>query len=186
MIDAKTSNTSIKPPVVSESPAFSSLHVTNPQDAVNLDSYFPPANFAHSQIPVSTRVYRGAEPSHVPIPFQYGPNFNNQPEDNILSLTNTGNPCQSCGRCDPPSSSTGSLSMECGADPYQQLLDSNTQYFIPQPILPYVSNGPSSFPCSSYDIYAEITGSSHLTMTSANDGTTLPFPNFDSNSSYYM
>lgn len=169
---------------MSESLPISSLPFTTPQDTVNLASYFPPANFVHSQIPVSTRVYRGVDRSHLPIPFQHGSNFNSQPEDNIFSLTN--NPCQSCGRYDPPSSSTSSLSMEYRVDPpayQQQLLDSNTQYFIdsfiPQPILPYVSNGPSTFPCNSYDIYddAEITGSSHLTMTAANDGTALPFPN---------
>ena len=59
------------------------------------------------------------EPSHVPVPFQYNDLFfNSQPEDNILSLTN--NSSQSCGRYDPPSSYTGSLSMERGVEPYQQ------------------------------------------------------------------
>ena len=185
-IDAKIScYYSIKPPVVSESLGPSNLHVTTPQDTVDLTTYFPPASLFHSQIPVSTRVYPGAEPSHVPIPFQYGTDFNSQPEDNIFSLTN--NLCQSCGRYDPPSSSTGSLSMECGVDPFQQLLDSNSQYFMSQPTIPYISNASSTFPGNSYDIYGEITGSSHLTMT-ANDETTLPSPNYDANNlhSYYM
>ena len=179
---------SIKHAGVSESLAPSSMHVKNPRDTADLASL---ANFDQSQIPVSTRVYhRETEPSQVP--FQYGPDFNNQQEDNILSLTN--NPCQSCGRYDPPSSSTGSLSMEYGVDPYrlQQLLDPNTQYFIdsfiPQPISPYVSN---ASPGNSYgDIYAEITGSSesHFPMALENDGTTLPFPNYytDNPHSYHM
>lgn len=162
------------------------------QDTVNLAE-------DNSQIPVSTRLYPsrhghgGADPSHVPIPY---PDFNAHPlaENDILSFTSTDNPCQSCGRYDPschlpPSSSTGSLSVEL----YQQFLDLNTQYFIPQPIQPYVSNVLSTFPGNSYDIYAEITDSSHLTMTSINDDTTLPFlnSNYDANnrdphSSYYM
>ena len=174
-----------------ESLVPSSLHVANPQGTVNLASCSPPLNFDHCQIPASTRVYRGTELSHAPIPFQYhdGPKFNSQAEDNILSLTN--NPCQSCGRFDPPSSSTSILSMDYDIDPYQleQLLDNNTQHFIDgfivQPTLPYVSN---AFSGNSYDISTEITGSSdsHLTMTTANDGTTLPFPNYDSNNGYYM
>ena len=207
-MDPKTScYYSIKPPfvTVSESLAPSSLHGMNPQDTANLISYVPLANFDHPQFPVSTRMYRAAEPSHD------SPDFNNQSADDILSSTN--NPCQSCGRYDPPraSSSTGSLSMECagGVDPYQfeqlSVLDStqNIQHFIdsfiPQPqrlILPYVSNVSSIFPGNSHDnshdIYAEITGSpeSHLTMTSANDGTTFSLPNYDVNNpkahSYYM
>ena len=171
---------------MSESLAPSSLHVTTPQGPVNLASCFPPVNCIHSEIPVSYRD-RGVEPSHVPTSFQYGPDFNIQPEDNILSLTN--NPCQSCGRYDLPSSSTGGLSMECSVDPYQQLPDPNTPYFIPQSILPYVSNASSTFPGNSYDIYAEATSSSHLTMTSANDGTTStvtsPFPTYDASSNPY-
>jgi hypothetical protein len=185
---------------VSESIAPSSLHVAtrNPQDTADLASHFPVANFDHFQTQVSTRVYHGTEPSQARVPFQYGPDFNSQPEDNILSLAN--NPCHSCGRYDPPSSSTGSLSMEYGVDPYQlqQLLDPNTQYFIdsfiPQPstsIPPYVSNASSISPASvnsyndSADIYAEITGSSESHLT-------LPFPNYDHDSdannhhSYYM
>ena len=158
------------------------MHVTNPRDTEDLASL---ANFDHSQIPVSTLVpvyHLETEPSEVP--FQYGPDFNNQSEGNILSLTN--NPCQSCGRYDPPSSSTGSLSMEYGVDLYQlqQFLDPNTQYFIdnfipgPQPISPYVSN--ASHGNSYGDIYAENTGSSesHFPMALENNGTTLPFPNY--------
>ena len=199
-IDAKTScYYSIQPLVVSESALTpSSLNVTTPQDTVNLaSSCLPPANLvpSHSQIPVSTRVYRGAEPSQAPLLFQHGPDFNSQAED-IFSLTN--NPCQSYGRYDPsyyflpPSSSTGSLSIEQDVEPYQHWVDPNTQYFIPQPILPYVSNASSTFPGhsnSDNDIYAEFTGSPHLTMTSTNDGTPLPlaFPNYDANNlhSYY-
>ena len=55
-LDPKTSHgcyDSIKPRAVSVSLAPSNLHVTNPQDRVNLASNFPPANF---EIPVSTRV----------------------------------------------------------------------------------------------------------------------------------
>ena len=53
-LDPKTScYYSIKPPAVSVSLAPSNLHVTNPQDRVNLASKFSPANF---EIPVSTRV----------------------------------------------------------------------------------------------------------------------------------
>ena len=192
---------SIQPPVVSESlaPPSSSLDATTPQleDTVNLASYFPPANFVHSPIPVSAGVYCEAEPSHVLIPsFQYDLDFSSQSEDsNILSLPVTNNPCQSCGRYDPPSGSTGS--MEYGVEPYQQLVDPNTQYFVPQPILPYASNASATstvtFPGNSYDvdIFAEIMDSSHLTMMSENNGTTLLFPNYDTNSppshtSYYM
>lgn len=195
-IDAKTNcYYSIQPPDVSESLA------PQTQDTIlNLDSYLPPANSVHSQSPISTRVHRqgGAEPSGsygVPVPY---PNFNAHPaaEDNILSLTSTGNPCQSCGRYDPSchiipsSSSTGSLNMEYGVEPYQQFLDPNTQYFIPQPIQPYVSNASSTvtFPGHSYDIYAAITGSSDLMMTSesANDETVtaLPFPNSSYDTKY--
>ena len=202
-IDAKTScYYRIQPPAVSESLAPSSLHVSTPKDTVNLTSYFPPANFIQFQIPISTEVYREAEPSHwhVPSPFQYGPDFNSQAEDdNISSLTN--NPCHSCGRYGPTSpvilssSSTGSLSMEDGGEPFQQLLDPyTTQYFtIPQPILPYVSNVASSTFKSlgnSHNIYTEIVGSPHLTMTPAIDETAIPqaFPDYDANSShnYYM
>ena len=100
---------------MSESLAPSILHATNPQDTIKLaSSYFPPVHFDYSQIPVSTRLYRG----------------------------------------------TG-----------EQLLDMNTQSFIgsfiPQPILPYISNTSSIFPGN----YARITGSSesHLTMMMAND-----------------
>ena len=190
---------SIKRPVVSVSLTPPSLHVSNPQDTVHSASYFPPANF---EIPVSTRVYCGTEPSRAQIiPSQYhdGPNFNSQLEDNTLPLAN--NPCRSCGRYDPPSSSTGSLNMERAVDPYQfeQLLDPSTQPeaqyfndgFIPQRILPYVSNPSSISPGDSYDIYAEITGSSesHLTMMSGNEEITLPIPIYESNNphiSYYM
>ena len=179
LVDPKTScYHSIKHAGVSESLAPSSMHVTNPRDTADL------ASLPNSE----------TEPSQVP--FQYGPDFNlnNQSEDNILSLTN--NPCQSCGRYDPPSSSTGSLSMEYGVDPYQlqQLLDPNTQYFIdsfiPQPISPYVSNASPGNSYGDRDIYAEITGSSesHFPMALAIDGSTLPFPNYyaDNPHSYYM
>ena len=186
--DPKTScYYSIKPAVASDSLAPSSMDVTNPQDTADLASNFPPANF--DQIPVlPTRVpvYRVTEPSESQVPFQYGSTFNNQSEDNILSSSS--NPCQSCGRFDPPSSSTDSLSM--GVDPYQlqqlPVLDPNTQYFIdsffPQHISPYVSNSSPDSDNSYGDIYPEITvtgsSESHL-MTSANEGTNLPFPNFD-------
>ena len=183
-----------QPIVLSESIAPSYLHITTPQDTVinsASSSYFPPADFVHSQIPVSTQ----AELSYyTPVPFQY-----TQPED-IFSLTN--NPCQWCGRYDPsrhfipPSSS----SMEHGVEPYQQFewLDSNlnTQYCVPLPIpsLPYVPNASSTFPGNSdNDIYADditgIVGSSHLASESPNDATSfLPFQNYDANSnlhSYY-
>jgi len=189
--DFVSGDATIQPPVVSESVV--PLHVTTPQD---LD--FPPAGMGHSQIPASTRVYRGEEPSHVPIPFQF--DFNGQSMDNMLSMTN--NPCQSYGRyandhqsCEfipslSSSTGTGSLSMDYGVEAYQQWPDPNTQYSIPQSILSYASN--ASFPGNSYDIYADFmstAGSSHLTMTSANDRTsTLPFPNYDANNShgYYI
>ena len=189
LVDPKTScYYSIKPAVVSESLAHSRMHVTNPQDTANLaSSYFPPVDF--DQIPVlPTRVHRETGPFEFEIPFQYpfefevpfhyDLEFNNRSrsEDNILS------------EFLPPSSSTGSLSMECDVHPYQlqQSLDPNTQ-IIPQPISPYASN---TSPGNSHsDIYAETTGSSeyHL-MTSANDRTTLPFPKYDANypHSYYM
>ena len=187
--DPKTScYYSIKPAVASDSLAPSSMDVTNPQDTADLASNFPPANF--DQIPVlPTRVpvYRVTEPSESQVPFQYSSTFNNQSEDDNI-LSSSSNPCQSCGRFDPPSSSTDSLSMECGVDPYQlqQLLDPNTQYFIdslfPQHISPYVSNSSPDSDNSYGDIYPEITvtgsSESHL-MTSANEGTNLPFPNFD-------
>jgi hypothetical protein len=90
--------------------------------------------------------------------------------------------------------------MEDGVEPFQQLLDLYTQYFtIPQPIpsLPYVSESnaaPSEFestykfPGNSHDIYTEIVGSSHLTMTPAIDALPFPLANYDANSphSYYM
>jgi hypothetical protein len=137
---------------VAESLAVAPLHhdvTPTPQDTgtLYLASCFPPANFVHSQIPVSercldnaTRVNHGEGPSSgsVPIPFQpeYDPYyFNSQPMDsNILSTGMTNNPCQSYVRyansdqsCDfipsPPSSSTGSLSMpvEYSEEWYQQL-----------------------------------------------------------------
>ena len=126
-----------------------------PQDAANgtlyLASYFPspspPADFCHSQIPVSercldnaTRVNREEEPSSVPIiPFQpeYDPYFNSQSMDNILSTGMINNPWQSYVRYTnsdqnrAPSSSTqaGSLSMpvEYSEEWYQQFewLDPN-------------------------------------------------------------
>ena len=172
---------STKPAVVSESLAPSSMHVTNPQDTADSDpaSYFLPFDFDLSQV-LPTQVYRETELSKSQVPFQYGLDldFNNQPENSLAY--------------DPPSSSTGSLSMDCDVDPYQlqQSLDPNTQYFIdsfiPQPMSPYVSN---TSPGNSHsDFYAEITGSSesHF-MTSANDGTSSPFPNYDANNPHnYM
>ena len=182
-------------PLVASESASSKSHVTTPQDTVNLtSSYFPPADFDHPQMPGSTQAYLGEEPSHgVPISFQYDLDFNSQAED-IFPWTN--NPCQSySGRYDPssschghflpPSNSPASFSMEHGLEPYQQWLDPNTQYVIPQTIPSYESNASSStFPGNSdNDIYAaEIAGSSHFMMTSANDGTetTLSSPNYDS------
>ena len=79
--------------------------------------------------------------------------------------------------------------MEHGVEPYQQWLDSNlnAQYFTP-PIFPHMSNASSIFPIigDSDDIFADVTGtgSSHLTMTFAND---LPFSNYDPTGyNYYM
>jgi hypothetical protein len=204
--DTKTSvYYSIQPHVVSElESALSSLHVTTPQDtAVNVASSYLPGDFVHSQIPASDPVYVGADPSHVPISFQYDlDDFNSQAED-IFSLTNN-NPYQSYGRYDPschflpPSSSTqaGRLSMDHSVEPHQQWLpvDANTQnLIIPQPItMSYVvSNGSASstYPGNSGNgIYDGIAGSSHLTISSANDGTgatLVPFPTYNPNS-YYM
>ena len=168
--------------------AHSSSNVTSPQDTENMaSSYFPPTNFVQSKNPASTQVYRGAEPSHMS--FQYDLDFNGHPED-FPPLTN--NPSQSYGRNDPschfipPSSSTneaGSLSTNHGVEPYW--FDPNAQYYsIPS----YVSNASSTFPGNSdNDIYA-IPGSSNFTMTSANDETTFPFPNYEANNlhSCYM
>lgn len=185
---------SIQPIVVSES-APSSPHVTTPQDTeVNLaSSYFPPADFVHSQIPASAPVYPGAEPqaSHVPVSFQYDlDDFNSSQVEDIFSLRYD----PSCHFLPPSSSTQARLNMEHTVEPYQQWLpvDSNTRNLIPQPSLSYVSNASSTFPGISDNgiTYAEIAGFSHLTMTtseSANDGATtlVPFPTYDANS-YYM
>ena len=185
----------VQPPVVSESVA--PLHVTT-QDTLYLASCFPPANFVHSQIPVSerclddaARVNPGAEPFYMPIPFPYGLDNDSQSANNILSTTN--NPCQSYGRyanndqsCDfLPSSSTG---MEYCDERYQQWLESldpNTYSIIPHSIL---SNHDASttFHGNSYNdimLYAEIAGTAL-----GSDGTTSHFPNYDANNphSYYM
>ena len=145
-------------------------------------------------------MYLEPEPSHVPISFQYDfdfLDFSGQAED-AFSLTT--DPCQSesYSRYESPydpsyhflplSSSTERLTtgMEHSVEQYQPWLqvDPNT-HFIPQP---YVSNASASstFPGNSgshNEIYAEIAGSSHLSMTSANDstGTTLSFATYDDN-----
>lgn len=194
---------SIQPLVSSES-APSSLHVTTPQDMeVNLaSSYscFPPADFVHSQIPASSApVYLGSDSEHsqVPISFQYDlDDFTSQGED-IFSLTY--DPSYHFLLPSPSRSSStqaGRLSMEHSVEPYQRWLpvDMNTHNsLIPQPsILSYVSNASPTFPgpCNPDNgIYAEIAGSSHLTMTrtvseSANDGTgttLVPFPTYNAN-----
>ena len=157
--------------------------IPSPQDTaraarVNLvTSYFPSAEFVQSQleIPSSAQVYP-EELSHVPFPFQYDLDFNSQAlAEDVFSLT-----------CDPyhflpPSSSTqsGRLSMEHRVEPHQQWLrmDPNIP-IIPQTILSYASSTYTGN--SDNDIFAEITGSSHLTPP--NDGT---FPTYDANS-YYM
>ena len=179
------------------------LVVATPQDTV-VSLASPPADFVHPQIAASSESqvhYLGAEPSHrVPISFQYDlDDLNTQAED-IFSLTN--NSCQSyAGQYNPdsfflpPSSSTSSLSMEHGVEPYhwQQCPDPITQYIIPQTNPPYESYASSAFPQagdSVNNIYAEIPGSSHLMMSAnLNDGTLtgltlntlLPFPDYHPN-----
>ena len=152
--------------------------IPSPQDtAVNMaSSHFPSDDFVQSQIPASAQVYFEAEPSHVPFSFQYDLDFNSQAlAEDVFSLT-----------CDPyhflpPSSSTqsGRLSMEHRVEPHQQWLrmDPNIP-IIPQTILSYASSTYTGN--SDNDIFAEITGSSHLAPP--NDGT---FPTYDANS-YYM
>lgn len=145
---------SIRPPVMPESVA--PLHVTTPQDSSQdtpyLASYFPVS--PESCLDNATRVYPGAETSGSYVPMIPFPDFNSN-QDNIHSMTN--NPCQSYGRyandhqlerCDSiplsESSSTGSLSMEYGDEPYQWI---DTQYYsIPQSILSNVSNTSTTFP----------------------------------------